>query len=226
MAVARAYADVGMRAVLAPMIADKTLFQAIPGLLEALPRNCATPCSDLSSPAVTRPLRPSRSIVAARGDMPEGIKLAIAPTIPHHCSERFLRDCVDIADRHELPIHMHIAESRLQAIAAHKLYGRSPVRYLGGFGVLRPGFIAAHGVWLDDDDLDLLAGTTAPSRTFPPATSGLAPVSHMSGRCSSAASMSDWPPTAPIRPTRSACCRRCGLRPSAHEYSIARARSG
>ena len=36
-AVARAYADVGMRAVLAPMIADKTLFHAIPGLLDALP---------------------------------------------------------------------------------------------------------------------------------------------------------------------------------------------
>src|SRR5690606_36035605 len=36
-AVAQAYADVGMRAVLAPMIADRSLFQAIPGLAETLP---------------------------------------------------------------------------------------------------------------------------------------------------------------------------------------------
>src|SRR5262245_62670391 len=36
-AVARAYSDVGMRAVLAPMMADRTLYQALPGLLDAIP---------------------------------------------------------------------------------------------------------------------------------------------------------------------------------------------
>src|SRR5262249_9870401 len=36
-AVTRAYADVGMRAVVAPMVADRTFYQAIPGLLDALP---------------------------------------------------------------------------------------------------------------------------------------------------------------------------------------------
>ena len=36
-AVARAYRDSGMRAVVAPMITDRTIYQALPGLLEALP---------------------------------------------------------------------------------------------------------------------------------------------------------------------------------------------
>src|SRR5436309_1519097 len=35
-AVGRAYAEVGMRAVLAPMVADRTFFEAIPALMEAL----------------------------------------------------------------------------------------------------------------------------------------------------------------------------------------------
>ena len=35
--VAQAYADVGMRAVIAPMIADRSFYQAIPGLLDAFP---------------------------------------------------------------------------------------------------------------------------------------------------------------------------------------------
>ena len=39
MAVARAYADAGMRAVLAPMVADRTLFAAIPGLADSLPED-------------------------------------------------------------------------------------------------------------------------------------------------------------------------------------------
>jgi len=36
-AVARAYADVGIRAVIAPMMADTTFYRAIPGLIEAMP---------------------------------------------------------------------------------------------------------------------------------------------------------------------------------------------
>ena len=36
-AAAEAYAEVGMRAVLAPMVADRTLYEAIPGLHDALP---------------------------------------------------------------------------------------------------------------------------------------------------------------------------------------------
>ena len=35
--VSQAYADVGMRAVIAPMIADRSFYQAIPGLLDAFP---------------------------------------------------------------------------------------------------------------------------------------------------------------------------------------------
>ena len=36
-AVAEAYQSVGMRAVIAPMVADLSFYEAIPGLMEALP---------------------------------------------------------------------------------------------------------------------------------------------------------------------------------------------
>jgi cytosine/adenosine deaminase-related metal-dependent hydrolase len=156
-AVARAYADVGMRAVLAPMIADKTLFQAIPGLLEALPTDLRETVGRFGLGAGDDTIAAVEEIAATRSSLPNGISLAIAPTIPHHCSERFLRQCADIADRHGLRIHMHVAESRLQAVTARKLYGASPVRHLKDLGVLREGFVAAHAIWLDDAELDLLA---------------------------------------------------------------------
>ena len=41
-AVAEAYAQAGMRAVIAPMMADMTLYEAIPGLMEALPPHLQT----------------------------------------------------------------------------------------------------------------------------------------------------------------------------------------
>jgi 5-methylthioadenosine/S-adenosylhomocysteine deaminase len=156
-AVARAYADVGIRAVLAPMIADKTLFHAIPGLLDALPADLRETVGRLCLGAGDETIAAVEDIAANRDKLPEGISVAIAPTIPHHCSEQFLRQCLDIADRYDLPIHMHVAESRLQLFAARRLYGTSPVAYLDRLGMLRPGFVAAHAIWLDDDDLDLLA---------------------------------------------------------------------
>ena len=42
--VARAYADVGMRAVISPMIADRSFYQAIPGLLDAFPPELRADC--------------------------------------------------------------------------------------------------------------------------------------------------------------------------------------
>src|SRR3984885_12005438 len=48
-AVASAYRDAGMRAVVAPMIADRSIYQALPGLLEALPDNLRTQVAKLSA---------------------------------------------------------------------------------------------------------------------------------------------------------------------------------
>jgi cytosine/adenosine deaminase-related metal-dependent hydrolase len=156
-AVARAYADAGMRAVLAPMIADRSLFQAIPGLADALP-------DELRQKVSAAALAPRGEIVAAvasifnsKDSLPAGISFAIAPTIPHHCSDEFILACAELAERHGLPIHMHIAESRLQAVVQRELYGKSALGHLAELGVLRPGFVAAHSVWLEDSDLDLLA---------------------------------------------------------------------
>jgi 5-methylthioadenosine/S-adenosylhomocysteine deaminase len=156
-AAARAYADAGMRAVLAPMVADQSLFQSIPGLADALPRDLGKAVGNFALANGDRTIAAVEEIVADRANLPDRVTVAIAPTIPHHCTERFLRNCMDIADRHQIPIHMHIAESRLQAVVARKVYGRSAVRYLNDLGMLRPGFTAAHCVWLDEDDLDLLA---------------------------------------------------------------------
>jgi 5-methylthioadenosine/S-adenosylhomocysteine deaminase len=156
-AVAKAYADVGMRAVLAPMIADRSLLQAIPGLAESMPDGLRSRIGAASLAPGREIIEAVASIAAAKETLPAGISLAIAPTIPHHCSDSFIQQCAELADRHGLPMHMHIAESRLQAVVAHQLYGCSALHHLADLGILRPGFVSAHSVWLEDRDLDLLA---------------------------------------------------------------------
>jgi cytosine/adenosine deaminase-related metal-dependent hydrolase len=156
-AVAKAYADAGMRAVLAPMIADRSLFQAIPGLTEAMPDELRQRIGAATLAPGSEIIEAVSAIAASKDTLPTGISLAIAPTIPHHCSDGFLQECADLAGRYKLTIHMHIAESRLQAVVAHDLYGRSALAHLADLGILRPDFVAAHSVWLDHGDLELLA---------------------------------------------------------------------
>src|SRR5260370_25887548 len=62
----RAYADAGMRAVLAPMIADQSLFQSIPGLADALPQDFREAVGNFDLASADPTLTAVLAIVAAR----------------------------------------------------------------------------------------------------------------------------------------------------------------
>jgi guanine deaminase len=155
-AVGRAYADVGMRAVVAPMVADRTFFEAIPGLMEVLTPGMRKDVEKLRpAPWKTSMAGIRRALRGWTLDR-EQVRLAVAPTIPHHCSDDFIRACVDLAKEHELGLHTHVAESKVQAIAGLQLYGKTLTAHLDDLGVLGERFTVAHGVWLDGDDMKRL----------------------------------------------------------------------
>ncbi len=72
-------------------------------------------------------------------------------------SEEMILWASEYARKHNLKIHIHVAESEqedLDCKAAHG--GLSPVEYLEALGVLGPDVIAAHTLWLSDHDIELL----------------------------------------------------------------------
>jgi 5-methylthioadenosine/S-adenosylhomocysteine deaminase len=65
-----------------------------------------------------------------------------------------------MARRHRLPVTTHVLETPAQRAKAAVLYadhGGSMVRYMASIGLLGPGTALAHGVWLDDGEIALLA---------------------------------------------------------------------
>ncbi|HEX3576312.1 MAG TPA: amidohydrolase family protein [Rhodopila sp.] len=155
--VARAYADVGMRAVISPMIADRTFYQAIPGLLDAFPtalRPVAEAMRAASGEATLAPIREAARSWAYGSDQ---IRLGIAPTIPLHCSDDFLRGCRDLADEYGLAVQSHLAESPVQRAGALKRYGTTLTAHLDEVGLLGPRFSGAHAIWIDDEEIELIA---------------------------------------------------------------------
>ncbi|MBS0517767.1 MAG: amidohydrolase family protein [Proteobacteria bacterium] len=155
-AIGQAYADVGMRAVLAPMVADTSFFEAIPGLMERLP-------PALRKEVERFALAPHKASVAQMKKAlhgwkldGKGVTLAVAPTIPHHCSREFLLACLKLSKDYGTGLHSHVAESKVQVIAGYELYGSTLTAYLDSLGMIGPDFTVAHGVWLDGDDMKRL----------------------------------------------------------------------
>lgn len=101
----------------------------------------------------------------------------VSPHAPHTLSPALFRALRELVDRHSLPLAVHLAESRdeLEFLfdssgpIAEKLYPfvdwleylpppcrTTPVGYLDGFGLLRPGTTAVHCVHLSPADVELL----------------------------------------------------------------------
>jgi 5-methylthioadenosine/S-adenosylhomocysteine deaminase len=156
-AVGRAYAEVGMRAVVAPMMADRTFYQAIPGLLDDLPTDLRESVARLSLAPWPVSLAATRKALDGWKLPREQVALAVAPTIPLHCSDDFLTGCRDVAREYGVGLHTHVAESKVQAVAGLAKYGKTLTAHLDALKVLGPNFTAAHGVWLDADDIARLA---------------------------------------------------------------------
>ncbi len=153
----KAYADVGMRAVVAPMVADISFFDAIPGLLDALPKALQKDVEAMRMAPGDTTLAAIRAGLKAWAG-PSTIRPAVAPTIPHHCTDAFLTGCRDIAREHGLGLHSHVAESRMQVVAGRTLYGMTQLAHMDRLGLVGPDFVVAHGVWLSDEDMALLGG--------------------------------------------------------------------
>src|SRR5262249_6421249 len=139
-AVGQAYSDAGLRAVVAPMVAELTMYEAIPGLMDAL------------SPALQKEverlkLAPGETTVAAMRESLRGwshdraqIRMAVAPTIPHHCTDDFMRGCARLAREHGVGLHTHVHESKPQVMVALQRYGKTAVAHMQDLGILGPDF--------------------------------------------------------------------------------------
>ena len=182
-AVGRAYAEVGVRATLAPMMADRSLYQAIPGLMDALPDDVRAQIGSTSLAARKDSLAACRTMLESWPFDRDRVRPALAPTIPHHCSDDFWRAAADLAREHGVGLHTHLAESKIQAQTGIARYGKTLTAHLDDLGVLGPDFTGAHAIWLDDDDIRRLADNGCAAAHNPGSNlrlgSGIAPVRAM-----------------------------------------------
>lgn len=156
-AVAQAYHDIGLRAVVAPMIADQTIYQALPGLLEAFDGPLKDAVAALSLPDWNSTMAVCDEALRNWPVPMDRVRPGIGPTIPLHCSDLFLQACAHLSADIDIPLQTHLAETRLQQVMAQRKFGTSLTEHLSALGILSQRFSGAHGVWLSDTEMALLA---------------------------------------------------------------------
>jgi len=93
--------------------------------------------------------------VAASGG--DGINAAFAPHSIYTASESLLRWTGEQAAERELPVHIHLSETEQEIKDCLAEQGVRPAAYLDRLGLLNERTILAHGVWLDEEELALIA---------------------------------------------------------------------
>ncbi|MDP8956279.1 MAG: amidohydrolase [Actinomycetota bacterium] len=106
-----------------------------------------------------------------------------APHSIHAASPAMIQAGAELAEEFDLPFHIHVAEGRYERDRAIEQYGISPVAFLDSLGVLNDRAVMVHCVWVDNEDLLLVAERGAKVVHNPSANAflgdGIAPVRQM-----------------------------------------------
>jgi 5-methylthioadenosine/S-adenosylhomocysteine deaminase len=110
---------------------------------------------------------------------------APAPHSPYTVDEPTLRAIRALADRYHVPILTHLAETEDEVRIIEERHKLTPAAWLESIGFLGPNVLAAHGVWLTDADIAILARTGTAVSHNPESNmklaSGTAPVTKLRG---------------------------------------------
>lgn len=158
-AVANAAAELGLRAVVTPPVLvadDLALFGGWADQLDAMVEQ------------------------AERWRGHDLISIGFGPHSAYALGEESLVRVVELARKSEMHIHIHIAEGRQEGDAVRERTGLSVPAYLDQLGMLDGHVVAAHGVWLTPDDIELFAARQTAVAHCPSSNSkhasGIAPV--------------------------------------------------
>lgn len=184
-AVLRAYRDVGIRAVVAPLVAD---IDSTGDFALACGHDVSGALfTDLAGgqPPAEIQAQLEQLIADWHGAEDGRLQIFAGPVGLQWCSDELLAGLAETAARHGTGLTIHLLETRLQAEVARHRFGVGAVDALDRLGVLGPTTSLAHAVWLEAADPELIAERGAvvvhnPSANFR-LGSGVAPVPELLG---------------------------------------------
>ena len=123
----------------------------------------------------------TRAIIATiKGYQDPNFKVMVAPHSPYSCSRELLEASLNLAKEEDIPLHIHVAETKEESGIILKRYGKRPIAFLYELGYLDHQAVFAHGVELNEAEITRLADSQVAIAHNPISNlklaSGIAPV--------------------------------------------------
>ncbi len=111
------------------------------------------------------------------------IKVFFGPHSPYTASEELLIKVRELADEYNIGIHIHVSETQKEINDVSEEKGLRPFEYLDKIGFLGPDVVAAHCVWLSDEEIEIIKKNNVKVSHNPCSNmklaSGISPVSKL-----------------------------------------------
>jgi cytosine/adenosine deaminase-related metal-dependent hydrolase len=161
--VLKAYQDLGMRVSYSFALRDQNrlVYEADADFIKRLPPHLA--------PELAAWLQPHTMAYQEQLDIFSDLwerwnsralsRIQLAPANLHWCSDQALHALHEYAQKYGVGMHMHLLETPYQKEYAFRRTGTTAVRHLHNLGLLGAHLTLGHGVWLSEDDIELIVAT-------------------------------------------------------------------
>jgi len=177
----QAMRDLGLRHVVALTLSDKNYEETIP-LENPVPQvGAEIQRMSASEAKATQAWIDDCEAFIETFHAPEKLTIACpGPSAVQRCTDRLLVGSAELSRKRKLPIHIHLAETKAQAVMGQRIYCTSLLRHLDEIGVLDETMSLAHAIWVEPEDIELFAKRSATPVHNPASNlrigSGFAPV--------------------------------------------------
>ena len=86
-------------------------------------------------------------------------KIVLAPCSPFSVTEESMKETAKLAREHHVRLHTHLAETKDEEQYCQEKFGKNPLALMNDVGFMGEDVFFAHGVFFNDDELNILAET-------------------------------------------------------------------
>lgn len=157
-AIMRAYRDVGIRATVAidqPTLIEYDKYPYLESLLPEAEREAMRQAPRQSSQELLSLY--GHLIDSWHGAAQGRLRAAVSCSAPQRVEPEYALALSELSRQYDLPYYVHLLETRLQRVLGDTRYGRSLVQEVHAQGWLDERLMAIHAIWVDEQDIELLA---------------------------------------------------------------------
>lgn len=153
----RAYEELGIRANCSGHMINRLFTDTIPYANELLPRGLIDEVAKSPPPTTAEFLDFAEEAIRRFHGRAGRLRYVIAPSGPQRCTEDLLVGAEKLSREHGTTYHIHILETKVQAVTGREFYGKTLIRYMHDIGALSERTTIAHSIWVTDEDIELMA---------------------------------------------------------------------